>query len=352
MASSWAPCRCQRRPHGAAPLGIDLPHVVTTSRGQRPDRGFGIRDHGHPRRREAADLGRVAVDLEQRRPPRDAPVVQPGRVEPEANPECERHVRPREAGRPFELVQRAAVPLVVVGDRADLAVVGKARNPCDLEQLVDRYARRVARGHRPAGSQDAGRGRQPVEARVDDIGTGCHRRRYGRALGRQLRRRVEHISRDVEEHRPAGCSRRNPDRLRHDAPELVDRVDLARPLAHRRREGQMVDADLQAVGLERRLRSRADRIDDRVADRASAFVIDVRTFVSPGPGQTAATPSVPVSRENASAAKPALPSWRTSTSATSRSAHAWKIGSICTPWMAKIAVVAGSPHRIDEHMAT
>ena len=70
-----------------------------------------------------------------------------------------------------------------------------------------------------------------------------------------------------------------------------------------------------------------------------AFVIEVRTFVSPGPGHTAATPSVPVSRENASAAKPALPSWRTSTRATSRSGHAWKMGSICTPWIAKIAVV-------------
>jgi hypothetical protein len=49
---------------------------------------------------------------------------------------------------------------------------------------------------------------------------------------------------------PRGDVVRDPDRLSHGAAELIDGVHLARPLADGRGEADMVDADLQAVGLD------------------------------------------------------------------------------------------------------
>ena len=258
------PRRAERCAHRGAPLGVDLPHVITTPGRERPNRLLRVRDDGQRRGSEPTDLGGVAVHLQDRRAPCDPPVAQPRRVEAEAHTQRERDVRTLAFGKATELIQRAPVPIVVVGDRADRAVVGVARNACHLEELVARGAGGRVRGTAQQEHR-AGRAREAVEKRSDAVRAGRRGSKDRRHVGGQRRVGVEDVGRDVEQNRAPRRRRRDADRLSHDAAELIDRVHLARPLADGCREADVVDADLQAVGLERRLGRRADHVDDRGA---------------------------------------------------------------------------------------
>ena len=79
------------------------------------------------------------------RSPRDAAVAEAGRVEPEPHAERERDVGALACREATELVERAAVALVVVRDGADRAVVREARDAGHVEQLVARGSSRVVR---------------------------------------------------------------------------------------------------------------------------------------------------------------------------------------------------------------
>ncbi len=76
---------------------------------------------------------------------------------------------------------------------------------------------------------------------------------------------VQHIGRQVQQHRPGGTGCRNPDGVGDQPGDVVDVGDPVRPLGDRPGDRGLVDARLQGVGLRVAGRGRAGEIEHRRA---------------------------------------------------------------------------------------
>lgn len=130
--------------HGRLPTFIDMPstdHV--TLGGKRNEHGVGIAEQGQCRRMKPRHLRRVGVDMHDIGGPTGTTVAQPGRVEARLQADGEDHVWPRPLGKSGQLIQRATVGRVVVGERSDGPKVNKTRHSGSLGEVDHSRTRRA-----------------------------------------------------------------------------------------------------------------------------------------------------------------------------------------------------------------
>ena len=252
--------------HRVAPRRGDVPGVCPAARRDVGQHRVGIAEQREGGGGEPGDLGRVGVDVQDPGCPSSSAVAQAGRVEARLDSDGEGDVRPGAFREPAELVERAAVAGVVVGERADRSVVDEARHAGPVGKCSDRGPCRCRRRVADEDGRPLGRA-EHLQAAVDVVRRDTRRRHADQMLDgcSADRGSCEDVGRYVEQHRSLRSGAGDADGLSDDPGEAARGGHLARPLCDRCGHGDVVEADLQAIGLLRRRRRGADDVDDGCA---------------------------------------------------------------------------------------